>query len=142
MPGDLGGPPHDIVNPPELLPPVGFSHAVVSSPGRTVHLGGQSGHRGDGSLPGGMVAQFEQAVANLVTTLDAAGAHPDHLVSLHVYVTDAAEYRANLGRLGAVYRRHVGRHYPAMALFEVTALFDADALVELVAVAVVPDRGR
>lgn len=133
------GPPHTIVNPPGLLPPVGFSHAVVSAPGRSVHVGGQTGHRGDGSLPRGLVAQFEQAAANLVTTLAAAGAHPAHLVSLQVYVTDAAGYRANLDPIGGAYRRHLGHHYPAMALFEVAGLFDADALVELVAVAVVPD---
>lgn len=133
--------PHDLVNPPELLPPRGFSHAVVAVPGRSVHLGGQTGHAADGSLPDGLEAQFAQAVANLATALGAAGARPDHLVSLHVYVTDVAAYRAALGPLGAAYRRHLGRHYPAMALFEVAALFDPQACVELVAVAVIPDRG-
>lgn len=135
----MAGPPHETVNPPGLLPPVGFSHAVVSARGRTVYLGGQTGHRDGGSLPGDLIAQFDQAAANLVTTLDAAGARPEHLVSLHVYVTDVAGYRDNLGALGDVYRRHLGRHYPAMALFEVSGLFDAEAVVELVAVAVVPD---
>jgi enamine deaminase RidA (YjgF/YER057c/UK114 family) len=131
--------PHETVNPPTLLPPTGFSHAVVSAPGRTVHFGGQTGHRGDGTLPDGVVAQFDQAAANLVTALAAVDARPEHLVSLQVFVTDAEAYRANLHPLGAAYRRHLGRHYPAMALFEVSRLFDADALVELVAVAVVPD---
>jgi enamine deaminase RidA (YjgF/YER057c/UK114 family) len=131
--------PHGIVNPPSLLPPTGFSHAVVSAPGRTVHVGGQTGHRGDGSVPDGLVAQFEQAAANLATVLAAVGARPEHLVSLQVYVTDAATYRGQLEPLGAAYRRHLGRHYPAMALFEVTRLFDVAALVELVAVAVMPD---
>lgn len=131
--------PHDIVNPPGLLPPTGFSHAVVATPGRTVHFGGQTGHRGDGSLPDGLVAQFDRAAANLATALAAVDAGPGHLVSLQVFVTDAEAYRANLRPLGEAYRRHLGRHYPAMALFEVTRLFDADALVELVAVAVLPD---
>jgi enamine deaminase RidA (YjgF/YER057c/UK114 family) len=132
------GSPHQIINPPQLLPPVGFSHAVVSGPGRTIHLGGQTGHRSDGTLPAGMAAQFDQAAANVVTALEAAGAQPGHLVSVHVFVTSAEAYRAELEPLGAAYRRHLGRHYPAMALFEVTRLFDAHALVELVAVAVVP----
>lgn len=131
--------PHEIINPPQLLEPVGFSHAVVSRPGSTIHLGGQTGHRSDGSLPDGVAAQFDQATANLVTALRAAGAQPRHLVSMQVFVTSAEDYRANLAPIGDVYRRQLGRHYPAMALFEVTRLFEADALVELVAVAVVPD---
>jgi enamine deaminase RidA (YjgF/YER057c/UK114 family) len=130
--------PHRLVNPPELLPPVGFAHAVVAEPGRTIHLGGQTGHGPDGTLAGDLVTQFEAAAANVVTALAAAEARPDHLVSLHVYTTDVAAYRAHLTELGRAYQRTLGHHYPAMALFEVTALFDPDALVELVGVAVVP----
>lgn len=137
-PTEFDSTPHEIVNPPALLPPTGFSHAVVAGPGRTIHLGGQTGHRSDGTLPDGMVAQFDQAATNLVVALQAARAHPGHLVSLQVFVTSVEDYRADLEALGAAYRRHLGRHYPAMALFEVTRLFDVDALVELVAVAVVP----
>jgi enamine deaminase RidA (YjgF/YER057c/UK114 family) len=130
--------PHRIVNPDGLLAPVGFSHAVVAAPGRLVHLGGQTGHRADGSLPEGIVAQFDQATRNVVVALDAAGAAPEHLTALHIYVTEMAAYRAVLPELGAAYRRHLGRHYPAIALVGVTTLFDPDALVELVATAVVP----
>ncbi len=84
--------------------------------------------------------RFRRAVlAALVAALAAAGGRPEHLVALHVYTTDAAAYRAALADLGAVYRRHLGRHYVATALLEVAGLFDPAALVELVAVAVVPD---
>ena len=133
--------PHTIVNPDGLLPPVGFSHAVVSTPGRAVQLGGQTGHRADGSLADGLVAQFEQACRNLTVALDAAGAAPRHLTALQIYVTDMAGYRAALRDLGAAYRRHLGRHYPAIALLGVASLFDPEALVELVATAVVPGDG-
>lgn len=130
--------PHHLINPPELVAPIGFSHAVVAEPGRSVHLGGQTGHRSDGTIPDGLVAQYEAAVANVATALAAAGARPEHLVSLHVYTTDAAEYRDRLPELGAAHRAGLGRHYPAMALFEVAGLFDPRAVVELVGVAVVP----
>lgn len=130
--------PHELVNPEGLLPPAGFSHAVVAAPGRTVHLGGQTGHRADSSLPDGLVAQYEQAARNIVTALAAVGAGPHHLVSLVVYTTDAAGYRDALRELGEVHRDVLGRHYPAMALFEVTGLFDPDAVVELLGTAVVP----
>jgi enamine deaminase RidA (YjgF/YER057c/UK114 family) len=135
--------PHRVVNPEGLAPPVGFAHAVVAAPGRTVYLGGQAAQGADGTIRAATLAeQFEVAAANLVAALAAAGGAPEHLVSLHVFVTDAAAYRAALGQLGAAYRRHLGRHYVATALFEVAGLFDPQALVELVGVAVVPDPDR
>lgn len=143
MDGTLSGAdatPHELVNPDGLLPPEGFSHAVVAAPGRTVYLGGQTGHHPDGRLPDGLVAQYEQAARNVVTALAATGAEPHHLVSLTVYTTDVVGYRGALRELGVAHREVLGRHYPAMALFEVSALFDPRALVELVGLAVIPDR--
>jgi enamine deaminase RidA (YjgF/YER057c/UK114 family) len=132
--------PHRVVNPEGLAPPVGFAHAVVAAPGRTVYLGGQAAQGADGRIAGTTLAeQFDVAAGNLVAALAAAGGSPGHLVSLHVYTTDAAGYRAALGELGALYRRHLGRHYVATALFEVAGLFDPAAKVELVGIAVVPD---
>ena len=131
--------PHRLVNPETLSPPVGFSHAVVAAPGRLVFLGGQTAHDAQGAVRGETtVEQFDQSCANVAEALRAAGAEPEHLVSVVIYVTDAAEYRASLRELGAAYRRHLGRHFPAMALFEVAGLFDPAAKVELVCTAVVP----
>jgi enamine deaminase RidA (YjgF/YER057c/UK114 family) len=120
-----------IVNPPGLPDPVGFSHAVVA--GGAVYLAGQTG---EGKS---LAEQFDSAADKLVTALEAAGAEPDHLASLVVYVTDMDEYRASLSDLGAVWRRHFGRRYPAMALVGVAALFEPDAKIELMGVAVLPD---
>jgi enamine deaminase RidA (YjgF/YER057c/UK114 family) len=131
---------HEPVNPPELSPAVGFSHVMVAAPGRTVYLGGQTAQRPDGSIAAETLAeQFDLALANLVTALRAVGGEPEHLVSMTIYTTDAAEYRARLPELGQLYRRHLGKHYPAMAFFEVKGLFDPAALVELVCTAVIPD---
>ncbi len=131
--------PHHNVNPDQLLPPVGFSHATVAATGRTIYLGGQTGHRVDGSLDGELVPQFAQALDNLVAVLDACDAQPAHLVSLAIYTTDVAGYRAATRELGDVWRQQLGRHYPAMALFGIAELYDPRALVEVVAVAVVPE---
>ena len=136
----MSGPsPHRAFNPPTLAPAVGFSHAVSSAPGRLVFLGGQTGHRADLTIDDGLVAQFDQACANVVAALEAAGARPEHLVSMQIFVTDAGTYRASLPALGEAYRRSLGRHFPAMALFEVAGLFDTEAVVELMGIAVVPD---
>ena len=124
---------HRIVAVPGLPEPVGYAHAVVAAPGRTVYLGGQIGA---GET---LVEQFDAAAADLVAALRAAGGEPDDLVSIIVYATDLDEYRASLSDLGEVWRHHFGRRYPAMALVGVSALLDPLARVELMGVAVVPD---
>ena len=85
-----------------------------------------------------MAQQFDVAAGNLVLALHAAGAQPQHLVSLQIFVTDIAEYQRLSKQIGVVYRRHFGRHYPAMALVEVSRLFDPRASVELMGIAVTP----
>lgn len=131
--------PHTNVNPDGLLPPVGFSHATVAAPGRTIHLGGQTGHRADGSIDEGLLDQFAQALDNLVTVLAACGARPEHLVSLTIYATDLDPFRTQTRELGQVWKARLGRHYPAMALLGVSELHDPDAKVEVLATAVLPD---
>jgi enamine deaminase RidA (YjgF/YER057c/UK114 family) len=131
---------HDIVNPSSLAKPVGFAHAVVAAPGRTVYLGGQTAQNAAGEIVGGTIAeQFDVAAGNVITALTAAGGKPEHLVSLMIYVTDVPAYRAALAELAPVYRRHFGQHYPAIALLGVAELFDPAALLELVGIAVVPE---
>jgi enamine deaminase RidA (YjgF/YER057c/UK114 family) len=126
-----------IVRSPELAEPVGFAHAVVAGPGRTVYLGGQTAQGLDGAIVGTtLLEQFDVAAGNVVKALTAAGATPADLVSLVVYTTAVPEYRASLRELGRTHQSHFGRHYPAMALFGVTALMDPEALIELVGIAV------
>ena len=122
---------HRIVNPPELGEPSGFSHAVIAT-GTTVHLAGQLG-QGDT-----LVEQFESAAGRLLTALRAAGGGPEDLVSLQVFVTDVGAYKDSLAALGRAWQEHFGRHYPAMGLFGVRELFEPEAQVELMGVAVLP----
>ena len=130
---------HEIVTAPGLAEPVGFAHAVVAAPGRTVYLGGQTAQGRDGAIVGSTMAeQFDQAAGNVVAALAASGASPDHLVSLIIYTTAVGEYRAALKELGPLWRKHFGRHYPAVALLGVAELFDEAAKIELVGTAVIP----
>ena len=131
--------PHEIVTPAGLAEPVGFAHAVISAPGRTIHLGGQTAQGSDGAIVGTtIVEQFDVAAGNVVTALTAAGATPDHLVSLIIYTTAVSEYRRSLGELGPLWRKHFGRYYPAVALLGVAELFDEAAKIELLGTAVIP----
>jgi enamine deaminase RidA (YjgF/YER057c/UK114 family) len=130
---------NEIVTAPELAPPVGYAHAVIGAPGgRTVHLGGQTALGPDGSIRGDtFVEQFDVAAGNVVAALRAAGGAAEDVTQMLVFVTDVAEYKASLGELGEVWKRHFGRRYPAIALLGVSALFDEAAKVELVATAVI-----
>ena len=127
------------VNPPDLPKPSGFSHAVIASGGRTVFLAGQTALDASGAVVGtDVVAQFEQALANLLAALRAAGGEPEHLASLTIYAADLADYRAHGRQIGAVWRRLAGPRYPAMAAIGVSRLWDEAALVEIQGFAVLP----
>ncbi|HKE67084.1 MAG TPA: RidA family protein [Micromonosporaceae bacterium] len=124
------------INPSSLASPSGFSHAVRAT-GTTVHLAGQTGLDATGHIvAGGLVAQFEQALSNLVTALGAAGGTPDQLVRVTIFIVDVPAYKAASAEIGAVWRHFVGRDYPAMAAVGVARLWDDDALVEIDGVAV------
>lgn len=130
--------PLQVVNPPELGSPRGFSHAVVGT-GRSVFLAGQTALDPEGAIVGETVAeQFEQALGNLLTALRAAGGGPEHLAQLTIYIVDMADYRASSREIGQVWRRLVGSHYPATAGIGVARLWDAEALVEVQGIAVLP----
>src|SRR5918998_5611681 len=127
------------INPPELGRPAGFSHAVVAPPGRIVFLAGQTALDAAGRIVGdGVVAQFERALGNLLTALRAAGGAPQHLATLTVYAVDLEDYRAHARDIGGVWRRLVGTDYPAMAGIGIARLWDAEALVEVQGIAVLP----
>jgi enamine deaminase RidA (YjgF/YER057c/UK114 family) len=129
------------INPPELATPSGFAHAVRTTGRTTVHLAGQTGMDATGRIvEGGVVAQFERALGNVLTALRAAGGEPADLVSLTVYIVDLEDYRAHARDIGVVWRRLVGVDYPAMAGVGVSRLWDLDALVEVQGVAAITAR--
>jgi enamine deaminase RidA (YjgF/YER057c/UK114 family) len=126
------------INPDELARPSGFSHAVSVTERRLVFLAGQIGaDRAGKVVAGSVVAQFEQALANLLTALAAAGGRPEDLVSVTLYITDLEDYQAHGKEIGAVWRKLAGTDYPAMAGVGVTRLWVPEALVEIQGVAAV-----
>lgn len=128
----------EFVNPPELAKPSGFSHAVVGQ-GRVVFLAGQTAMDEAGRIVGdGVVEQFEKALGNLLAALAAAGGTPANLASLTIYIVDMEDYRAHSREIGGVWKRLVGKGYPAMAGIGVARLWDAEALVEVQGQAVLP----
>ncbi len=126
------------VNPPDLGTPSGFSHAVVGE-GRIVFLAGQTALSPEGVIVGdGVVEQFERALTSLLASLRAAGGRPEHLASLTIYIVDMEDYKSHGREIGAVWRRLIGKNYPAMAGIGVSRLWDIEALVEVQGFAVIP----
>ena len=127
-----------ILQPPGWAKPRGFSNGVAAS-GRLVFIAGQVGWTGEGKweardFPG----QFRQALQNILDVLKEAGGGPQHVVRLTWYVVDRKEYMASLHAVGRAYRDLMGKHYPAMAVVEVTGLVEDAARLEIEATAVVP----
>ncbi len=111
--------------------PSGWNHGMLADKdGRILFVAGQIVPVGD------FVAQWDGALGRVMAVVRAAGGKPEHVGRLVVYVTDRAAYLANLTPLGEVHRKHMGRHYCAMAVVEVKGLMDSKALVEIEAVAV------
>lgn len=127
------------INPDSLGKPSGFSHAIRATDTTRVYLAGQTALDKSGRIVGdGIVAQFEQALSNLLTALDAAGGAPEHLATVTVYIVDVEDYRAHAREIGAVWRRLAGTEYPAMAGIGIARLWDDDALVEVQGIAEIP----
>ena len=128
----------DILNPPSLPRPSGYSNGILTEGGRVLFLAGQTGMgpEGNSASPGDLVAQFAQALFNLRAVVEAAGGAMTDIVKLNLHITDKAAYKANLKPIGEAYRSFFGRYYPAMTLVEVKSLFDDEALVEIEGIAV------
>ncbi|GHC55033.1 RidA family protein [Streptomyces flavofungini] len=127
----------DRLNPADLSPPTGFSHAVVATGGRLVFLAGQTALDTEGKVDGGgLPEQFELALTNLLAALRAAGGTPADLARVTVYATDVADYRAHAPELGRIWKKLAGRDYPAMAVIGAVRLWDEECLVELDGIAV------
>jgi enamine deaminase RidA (YjgF/YER057c/UK114 family) len=126
------------LHPKHWKPAKGFANGVAAT-GRQIFVAGQIGWNAEQRFESDdFVAQVELALANICAVLAEADARPEHLVRLTWYVTDRREYLARLAEVGRVYRRVIGRHFPAMTLVQVVALVEERAKVEIEATAVVP----
>ena len=121
--------------------PRGYSNGVaIDGAVRWVEIAGQIAWDPDQRLVGGgdFVAQFRQALANVIAVVEAAGGTSSHLVALTIYVKDKRVYQSSGAEVGRAYRELMGKHFPAMALVEVADLLESGALVEIQGRAAIP----
>ena len=129
---------HTILQPAGWAKPKGYANGVAAE-GKLVFVGGQIGWNQQNRFEcHDLVGQVRQTLQNVVDVLAEAGARPEHVTSMTWYLTDKKEYLANLQGIGTAYREIIGRHFPAMAVVQVTALIEDEAKVEIQATAVVP----
>ena len=128
-----------LINPDSLGAPSGYTHGLLAdSNGKLLFISGQiAWDEKQKIVSDDFVEQFDRALANVVTVVHAAGATPVNIVRLIVYVTDKVEYRERTREVGERYRKHMGKHFPAMVLVEVAGLLDDAAKVEIEGMAVI-----
>lgn len=130
------------INPPEMYAavPFGFSHAVLQTGGRTLHLAGQVAWNAQCEVigAGDLVAQTRQALANLRQVLAAVGATPRDVVRLRTYVVNHSPDKLGpmCAEIAAFYE---GADPAPNTLLGVQALALPDFLIEIEATAVVAD---
>jgi enamine deaminase RidA (YjgF/YER057c/UK114 family) len=127
-----------ILQPPGWARAKGFSNGISAS-GRLVFVAGQIGWTGDCKWEArDFAGQFKQTLKNILSVLAEANGKPEHIVRLTWYVLDKQEYLNSLKGVGEAYRELMGKHYPTMAVVQVSGLVEDEARLEIEATAVVP----
>lgn len=130
---------HKIIKPTGWKRPRGYSNGIEAQ-GRLIFMAGQIGwDENEKIVSNDMAKQAHQALKNVVAIMREAGGKPQHIVQITWYVTNKEEYRASAKKIGELYRKVMGDHYPTMALIPVPELLEDEAKVEIVAVGVIED---
>ena len=123
-----------------INPASGYSNGVLAdADGRLLFIAGQiAWDENQKIVSDDFVEQFDRALENVVDVVKAAGGKPENVARLVIYVTDKIAYRERTKEVGDRYRKHMGKHFPAMVLVEVKGLLDDRAKVEIEGMAVLP----
>jgi enamine deaminase RidA (YjgF/YER057c/UK114 family) len=133
----------EVLHPKGWAAPVGYSNGIAARPGRIVFIAGQVGwDERQKFRTEEIVPQFEQALKNVLAVLAEAGGRPEHICRMTGFCCDKPGYLAGRRELGEIWKRTMGRHYPAMSMIFVADLLDSPGKIELEATAVVPTRER
>jgi enamine deaminase RidA (YjgF/YER057c/UK114 family) len=132
--------PVTLINPESLGVPSGYSNGLLADAnGKLLFIAGQIAWNEDQEIVSDdFVEQFDRALENVMAVVNGANAKPEHIVRLVIYVTNKLEYRQRTREVGERYRKHMGKHFPAMVLVEVKGLLDDAAKVEIEGMALIP----
>ncbi len=132
---------HDIILPEGWPPPKGYSNGILAAKGRTLFLAGQVGWTEEEKFNSENLApQFEQALRNIVAIVKKAGGKREDICKMTCFCKDREQYLKARKKLGAIWREIMGKHYPCMSMIFIDDLLDHPALIEIEAMAVIPDK--
>ena len=128
-----------VLHPPEWAPSIGYANGIMVPAGQIVFIAGQVGWNGNQVFESeDLVTQFEQALKNVLSVLAEGGGGPQHICRMTAYCCDKPAYLEARPRLGEIWRRMMGKHFPAMSMIFVSDLLDHPGKIELEATAVIP----
>lgn len=131
---------HEIILPEGWPTPKGYSNGILAAKGRTLFLAGQVGWTPEEKFNSeNLVPQFEQALKNIVAIVEKAGGKPTDICKMTCFCKDRDQYLASRRDLGQIWKDIMGKHYPCMSMIFVVDLLDHPALIEIEAMAVIPD---
>jgi enamine deaminase RidA (YjgF/YER057c/UK114 family) len=129
-----------LLHPKAWKAPVGYANGIAAS-GTLVFVAGQVGWDAQQVFRSEkLTEQFEQALLNVLAVLGEAGARPEHVCRMTAYCCDKPAYLAARAELGRIWKRLMGRHYPAMSMIFVSDLLDSPGKIELEATAIIPQE--
>ena len=131
---------HKLINPQALGAPSGYSNGLLTeTSGKLLFIGGQIAWNQEHQIVSDdFVEQFDKAMENVMTVVSEAGGKASDVARLIIYVTDKQAYVTRTREVGERYRKHMGKHFPAMVLVQVAGLLDDAAKVEIEGIAVLP----
>jgi len=122
--------------------PIGYANGIkIPASGHLILVAGQVGWTADQIFESEDLSDhFAQALENVLDVVTQGGGKPADICRITAFCTDKDAYLASRRELGAIWRRLIGNHYPAMSMIFVADLLDHPGKIELEATAVVPDR--
>lgn len=131
----------NVLLPEGWAPPIGYANGIEVDAGRIVFIAGQVGWNAQQVFESEEIApQFEQALKNLLAVLAVAGGKPENVCRITAFCCDKPAYLAARPELGKIWRRLMGKHFPAMSMIFVSDLLDNPGKIELEATAVLPRK--
>ena len=126
---------NQVIQPAGWAKAKGYANGVLTEDG-LLFVGGQIGWNAEQVFESNdFIGQMEQTLKNIVAIVTEAGGSPADIVRLTWFVIDKKEYAARQKEVGEVYRRVLGRNFPAMTMVVVAGLVEDDALIEIEATA-------
>jgi enamine deaminase RidA (YjgF/YER057c/UK114 family) len=130
----------ETIQPEGWAPAKGYANGMLARDG-TLYIGGQIGWTAEQTFEShDFIGQMEQALRNIVAVVERAGGQVSDITRLTWFIIDKREYLARQSEVGEVYRRVLGRHFPAMSMLVVAGLIEDEALLEIEATAYLGPR--